>query len=739
MQILNIWSGLSLLLSWLFGTRSEKTQELPPLAEQHAKITMPVRNAEERLTRLRAFENLLRPCRNYDEVRVCALEEGLNLGSSSNLSRLVFNHLLNIRAPLDMLLKFLEDTLVGSEQTHLLLFLLLRSRIGDDYNQDMVCAWIHEQASRGYLSEKEIRSLLKGTTLHNTNNEPHNTDNEQHNTGNERHSTSNEQHNTSNEQHNTGNEPHNTGNESHNTGNKPQQVSPPLEWQVYWSIWKGLRSSLSHNLRDLRFDTLHIFVQTAARIAPVDQGSQMIIDIASVLDGQKSKEMVPAILEFMKRSSGYQEHTPNATIQDRTCGANFPRLLQLLNGLPHHTSAECVVRLSADVILKCSDDDSTVDWHYIQVRDWLSMLGIDLFQRARKNSRFKKKWQVIEEHLTTLQPGFLMLYLRLFEEGQTPPFLQEYMTLHAQNGDSMPVQERNAIGTSSTESKSLISEDTKPASGSRNQPETEEPYINIIRNMLVSYPSLLTTTLPEVLSDLRRLAKWEDILLIVRHLHDRKFPIQNSVLAHEVVEHSKINPVFALKLFRAWPPLRIAHCPGFMDAIISDPRIRPGTPLNLFYRDSPNLQATRRYLRQSRPLPLKHDQALLLHEMAVAFAQAAHLKPREALRKVMRCFYQFIGHFDLVKPQMTEAMVAAGIIRYLEAGLWVSTTSLKRILAIVRQVEGEKVAEEIDRMVYVWRGRVVRSRIYRETMWKKFAGIKEREDRKVYFRKTFTK
>ncbi|KAL9121105.1 MAG: hypothetical protein Q9187_002343 [Circinaria calcarea] len=461
----------------------------------------------------------------------------------------------------------------------------------------------------------------------------------------------------------------------------------------------------------------------------------MIIAIASVLDRQKSKEMVPLILEFMKRVSGYREDTPDATIQDHTCRADFPRLLQLLNDLPNHTSAECVTRLSADIILGCSDDDSTVDWRYIQVRDWLSMLGIDLFQRARKNSRFLKRWLVIEEHLTTLQPGLVMLYLRLFGEGQTPPFLQEYMNLQAQNGRSMPVQKKNAINPSCTDSKRLILQGTKPASSSSNQPGVEESYINIIQNMLVSYPSQLRTSLPGVLSDLRQLGKPKDILLIVRYLHNRHFSIGASVLAYEVGEHSKINPVFALKLFRAWKPLRIADCPGLMDAIISDPKVRPGAPLNLFYRDSPNLQATKRCLRESRPLSLQHNQALLLHDMALAFAQAAHLSPREALRKVMRCFHQFVGRFDLVEPQMTEAMVVAGIIRYLEAGLWVSSASLKRILAIVRQVEGDKVAEEIDRMVYVWRGRVVRSRVYRESMWRKFSGVRERERRGVYFRK----
>ena len=81
----------------------------------------------------------------------------------------------------------------------------------------------------------------------------------------------------------------------------------------------------------------------------------------------------------------------------------------------------------------------------------------------------------------------------------------------------------------------------------------------------------------------------------------------------------------------------------------------------------------------------------------------------------------------------------AGIIRYLEAGIWVSSVSLKKILAIVRVVEGEKVADEIDRMVFVWRGRVVASRVYRERVWKRFSGAQEREEKGVHYRKTLVK
>ena len=685
---LTLWPDRPALPAWLIDLPPTEVQEPPALVEHHrAELITPFRNVEERLRRLRRFEDLLRSCRNYDEVRICALEEGLSLSRSLNLTRIAFTHLLNIRAPLDMLLKFLEDTLEDAGLTYGLLSRLLRSEMGQDYDKDTLCAWIHGQVSRGSLFEKEISSLLEDKT-------------------------------------------------PDDTGNELQQASRSIDWQVYWAIWDGLRSCSLHTFRDLRFDTLRVFVQAVARIGPVDQGSQIIIEIASVLDGPQSRDILPVILDFMKRVSDYRGRTPNAIAPDRANRESFPRLLQLLEGLPHHMSAECVVWFSSEIILRCRYKDSITNRRFGRVRDWLSILGIDLFQRARQNSRFKKKWQLIEEHLTTLQPGIMMLYIRLFRKSEIPPFLQEYWTLQAQNQGFVPDRGKNATTLSSKGSDGLPLRGEQLASHSSDRHGIEGSYIDMIQNMLASDPSLLRTTLPTVLSELRQHNKPKDILLIVRYLQDRRFPVDTSVLANEVVEHSKFNPVLALKLFRAWPSLRIAQCPGLMDAIISDRRIRPGAPLNLFYRDSPNLQATNRFLRESQPLPLKHDQALLLHEMALAFAQAAHLSPREALRKVMRCFHHFIGRYDLLKPQISEAMIVAGIIRYLEAGIWVSSVSLKKILAIVREVEGEKVADEIDRMVFVWRGRVVASRVYKERMWKRFSGVKEREKKGIRYRKT---
>ena len=61
-----------------------------------------------------------------------------------------------------------------------------------------------------------------------------------------------------------------------------------------------------------------------------------------------------------------------------------------------------------------------------------------------------------------------------------------------------------------------------------------------------------------------------------------------------------------------------------------------------------------------------------------------------------------------ISRELVLAFTHAGIIRPLQRGTWVSTVKLRWILALTRKVESVEIANEVDTLVYEWRGAIVR-------------------------------
>ncbi|KAK4941283.1 hypothetical protein LTR28_008939, partial [Elasticomyces elasticus] len=112
-------------------------------------------------------------------------------------------------------------------------------------------------------------------------------------------------------------------------------------------------------------------------------------------------------------------------------------------------------------------------------------------------------------------------------------------------------------------------------------------------------------------------------------------------------------------------------------------------------------------IRAQDPNPLSHQRVNLVHLIAYKFANSPHIRPRVALRRVYECYRYLQDRRAPMFSLLSRAFVRAGVIRPLEEGRWVSTIWFRWALRFVRDLEGESVAEDLDRLVYVWRGRVL--------------------------------
>lgn len=133
------------------------------------------------------------------------------------------------------------------------------------------------------------------------------------------------------------------------------------------------------------------------------------------------------------------------------------------------------------------------------------------------------------------------------------------------------------------------------------------------------------------------------------------------------------------------------------------------------------------HLRDRPKNILHHTRNTLVHVVADAFSRSQNvrtfsegrgfkqLRNRQVFRNVYRAYRYLVTRQSPVRPLMARALVRAAIIRPLEQYEWVNTARVKFILNIVRRLEGEEVADQLDTKIYLWRGKVHRFLMSRES------------------------
>ncbi|KAK4496918.1 hypothetical protein PRZ48_011367 [Zasmidium cellare] len=95
-------------------------------------------------------------------------------------------------------------------------------------------------------------------------------------------------------------------------------------------------------------------------------------------------------------------------------------------------------------------------------------------------------------------------------------------------------------------------------------------------------------------------------------------------------------------------------------------------------------------------LPSEHVD--LIHLVAFYISQSQHLNPRSAFRRIWECYLFLRDRLAPIKPMLTQAMVTAAVNRPLKSLQKVSRVQFRYILMLVARVEGQRVAEKLDRL-----------------------------------------
>ena len=111
-----------------------------------------------------------------------------------------------------------------------------------------------------------------------------------------------------------------------------------------------------------------------------------------------------------------------------------------------------------------------------------------------------------------------------------------------------------------------------------------------------------------------------------------------------------------------------------------------------------------------RTSPLKdvlNVRAELAHQIAYQFSLDESITSRASARSVYY-FYRYLrSHHLPIGPLMTKALVRVVVTRPLSERRFASTRRYVWLRSLVSQVEGEEVAQQLDKLFWEWRGKVI--------------------------------
>ncbi|KAI5212708.1 hypothetical protein AUEXF2481DRAFT_6606 [Aureobasidium subglaciale EXF-2481] len=157
---------------------------------------------------------------------------------------------------------------------------------------------------------------------------------------------------------------------------------------------------------------------------------------------------------------------------------------------------------------------------------------------------------------------------------------------------------------------------------------------------------------------------------------------------------------WALKVFRRpeahqW----LSDVPELLFALVETRPISSGLVFDVLNR--PDYQnSLPMNLRSVENNSLSEGTVQLVHHVAYAMAKSELLTSRAAFRRVHDCYNYLKDRGAPVSSIMSRALVHAGVTRPLRDGNWLSTNKFQWILRIVRDLEGDEVADSLDEAAF---------------------------------------
>ena len=652
------------------------------------------------------FMEELKSCHNLVEIRKFLKSLDSNAEQKATCSRLAFSRLLDVSVPLQTLLEFLDDPSLNAPEAQNLQQLLgrLAKTAPNDQESEVLGNWLKGHVSLGRILEKDIEPVLNSAGHLGSGACPHN-----------------------------------------------------LSIHIATSLWDGLQSFSVLRPKSSEAETLNALLEhisrndwskmiqslgsSIIRSVPISQLHKVQSGIATFMrswlfamrmsTGGEGQELpLPEDCAAMAKFLGtLPTKVASATLEmvitkellttaatSRDCQAILTRIVHLLEILPAEMANFSAASATSNICLSHEQSPKEGSGGLELLELWLQTLSkSDAFRQSISCS---VEWQAFEKCLSAR--AMEKPYLRALSDRERCRFILRHWTL-----EHLAVQDVKEAAT-------IISNTLSCFEGLNQIEHGTAPYGDMIR-ALRQHTKSLDNVIPRLFSLLSSLGESQMTVNVIRRMQRLRLPIDAGIIYSVIKEYCRTKPAAALTLFQTHRSLSLAECPELAESIIADPETGPDTAFLYIRRDGRRrARLKKKDSRYQGPDFLDEEHIQLLHRMAVAFANAAHLRPRIAFRFVYRCYIILKnvngGVFD---APLSLALTVAGIIRPLQRGQWVSTMKLRWILRLVKNIEGEEVANELDERVFEWRGQVVRATRLQRWQARELELLNEIEARKV--------
>ena len=457
-----------------------------------------------------------------------------------------------------------------------------------------------------------------------------------------------------------------------------------LKCEIIESLFEGLQSSTVFKLEDADYKIPKSLL-TALHQEPITWRSHglttRIIKALQPMQLEKIAHTIStSIINCIRAKASLCYHDKQGLKELKA----VPGAMEILRCLPQNVANFAIVSTSTALIRASGSSDPTIsrtamlkllaDW-------WSSLAKFGTFDCAGNNTpRRRIERKLADEKLEIIAP-----YLQHLGEIDIVDFvLQQWL-------------EQKAYSATLKQVHHMIDK--------VNQTEDfKSPFVVMLRVM--RHRTVISDeNLKRLFRLLQALKMSNTIVDIILRSNEIGISIGERTVLHTIRTHMKVYPEMAQRIFLAYPGSTLESCPEFAEILIANPQIHPGIPYHYYISRRPDPEAA----TCREPVLAIRRRAELLERMAVAYSGALHLSPRTAFDKVYACYKCHVSEsLGPISREMVLAFTHAGVIRPLQRGTWVSTVKLRWILALTRRVESVEIADEVDSLVYQWRGAVIR-------------------------------
>lgn len=440
------------------------------------------------------------------------------------------------------------------------------------------------------------------------------------------------------------------------------------------AILDGLRSSLVFRVQDLEHNTLSLFLESLT-YGDFSHKSQAIgIRLIEALQPLNLSPMARSISRFLRKGFRAQYGLRDATEDQALNVQMFPEAPGILLRLPEDTRRSVITRTSRSLIEGRTSANLNRDAWLSMLGTWWTMLAkCDMFHYAAQ-TRLKRRTESMmgQQPLEILAP-----YLRHFSDREKARFLLTQWFAGPENVLHWFYRVH------------------RPG-------DSAAPFLRMLE---CPFPRPLVADqeqMKRLFTLLKLMHMSETIVQIIKKSVRAPTQIPLPVIFHTMNNYLETSLELAQGIFKADTRISLEMVPDLALKMIRNPATHPDTVWTYEQADS-----------QPHETPIISQKTMnlrlrLFEQMAFAYAQAPHLRPRRAFRKVYRCYrHHRRERLGPITPLLSRALTRSGIIRPLQCKQWVSSVKLRWILSIIREAEGDDVADQVDLTVYKWRARVV--------------------------------